>query len=235
MKKESKRTVPEIEFEVEYRNRKTFEIRIEPPDIIKVKAPMVATEEEISQVVMSKAKWITQKLFEFKDREYRPRKKEYVDGESFMYLGRNYSLKILLNPQAKSIKAKLYQGKFYIDTYTKDQEKLRKAMEIWYRQKTLEKAMDGINYYQSYFNVKPNSVKVKEQKKRWASCTFNRDLLFNWRCAMAPVDVINYIVVHEMCHMVHFNHSKDFWKLVEKIMSDYKAQKEWLSQKGRFF
>lgn len=221
-----------IEFEVEHRNRKTLEIRIEPPDNIKVKAPMAATEKDILQVVMSKAKWITQKLFEFKDMEYRPRKKEYVNGESFMYLGRNYSLQILPNSEGKSIKVKLYQGKFYIDTYTKDQEKLRQAMEIWYRQKTLEKVMESINYYQGYFNVKPNSVKVKEQKKRWASCTFNRDLLFNWRCAMAPASVINYIVVHEMCHMVHLNHSKEFWKLVEILMPDYKDRKEWLRNHG---
>ncbi|MTI71433.1 MAG: M48 family metallopeptidase [Firmicutes bacterium] len=221
-----------IEFEVEYRDRKTLEIGIEPPDNIKVVAPKAATEEDILKVVKSKAKWIIQKLFEFKDVEYKKREKEYVNGESFMYLGRNYSLQIIINEKVNEAKAKLYQGKFYIETNTKEQCKLQQAMEEWYRQKTLEKVTDRINYYKPYFTVTPNSIKVKEQKKRWASCTSNNDLYFNWRCSMAPSNVLDYIVAHEMCHMKYLNHSREFWNLMERIMPDYKERKEWLKNYG---
>lgn len=221
-----------IEFEVEYRDRKTLEIGIEPPDNIKVKAPKIATEEYILRVVKSKAKWITQKLFEFKDVEYRRRKKEYVNGESFMYLGRNYALQIIMNKDIREPITRLYQGKFYIETNTKNQDKLRQSMERWYREKTLEKVIERIQYYKSYFDLTPNVVRVKEQKKRWASCSSKRNLNFNWRCSMAPSNVLDYIVVHEMCHMVHFNHSKAFWNLVGKIISDYKERKEWLRHYG---
>ncbi|WP_425448545.1 M48 family metallopeptidase [Dethiothermospora halolimnae] len=221
-----------IEFEVEYRDRKTLEIAIEPPDNIKVKAPKAATEADILMAVKSKAKWITKKLFEIKDVEYRRRKKEYVNGESFMYLGRDYSLQIIMNKDIKEPITKLYQGKFYIETNTNNQAKLRQSMERWYRKKTLEKVIEKIEYYKPYFNVKPNLVKVKEQKKRWASCSSKRNLNFNWRCSMAPSNVLDYIVVHEMCHMVHLNHSKNFWALVEEIMPDYRERKEWLRKYG---
>lgn len=221
-----------IEFEVEYRDRKTLEIGIEPPDNITVIAPRSAKDEDILSVVRSKAKWITQRLFEFKDVEYRRREKEYINGESFMYLGRNYSLQININEEVDTPIVKLYQGKFYIETNTKEQDKLKIAMEDWYREKTLEKVLEKVEYYKPYFDVVPNSVKVKEQKKRWASCNANRDLMFNWRCAMAPANVLDYIVVHEMCHMVYLNHSKEFWSLVGRIMPDYKDRKEWLRNYG---
>jgi predicted metal-dependent hydrolase len=221
-----------IEFTVEYRKRKTLEIGIEPPANITVVAPIGATEEEIIKVVRTKAKWITQKLFEFREVEYRKRNIEYVNGESFMYLGRNYSLQIMVDNTIKKPEAKLYQGKFNVKSNTKDQNKIKAAMEEWYRQKTLDKVLDRVEYYNPYFRVSPNTIKVKEQKKRWASCNSKRDLLFNWRCSMAPAFVLDYIVVHELCHMEHLNHSTEFWNMVKRIMPDYENRKEWLKNNG---
>ncbi|WIF94092.1 M48 family metallopeptidase [Caminicella sporogenes] len=221
-----------IEFDVIFRKRKTMEISIEPPDIIKVVVPLNTPKEIIIQKVKSKASWIVQKLFEFKDIEYRKIKREFVNGESFMYLGRNYTLQIILDENVKKPEVKLYQGRFYITSFTKEEKVLQKAMEEWYRKKALEKILERIKYYQPYFPVKPKNVKVKEQKKRWGSCSSDRNLLFNWRCVMAPSNVLDYIVVHEMCHMVHMNHSKQFWNLLESIMPDYKKRREWLKNYG---
>jgi len=89
-----------------------------------------------------------------------------------------------------------------------------------------------LKYYQHYFNEKSLNIKVKEQKKRWASCTAKNELLFNWRCAMAPSHVLDYIVVHEMCHMIHKNHSQAFWNKVEAVLPDFKRRKEWLKNYG---
>lgn len=221
-----------IEFEVKYSKRKTIEIGIEPPNVITVVAPDGVSDEVILKNVKAKAKWIVQKLFEINEIEHRRLDKEYVNGESFMYLGRNYSLEIIDDFSVKHPVTKLYQGKFYINTPIRDQIKLKKSMEQWYRLKTLEKVMERIDYYQKFFDDSPANVKVKEQKKRWASCTSKRELLFNWRCAMAPTWVLDYIVVHEMCHMVHMDHSKGFWNLVERIMPDYEKRREWLKNYG---
>lgn len=221
-----------IEFTVEYRKRKTLEIRIEPPDNISVIAPKRASEKDILRMVETKANWIVKKLSELKEIEKLKKNKEYVNGESFMYLGRYYSLEIIIDETVSKPITKLYQGKFYITTNTRDQDKLKESMKKWYYDKSLEKILERVEHFQSYFSVKPNSIKVKEQKKRWGSCTSRRDILINWRISMAPADVLDYLVVHEMCHMVQMNHSSDFWKLVERIMPDYKRRRDWLRKYG---
>lgn len=222
----------QIEFTVTYRRRKTIEIGVEPPDIVSVVAPEGTEDEDLLKYVKSKAKWIVQKLYEIKEIQSQHVDREYVNGEAFMYLGRNYSLLIIEDDSLKKPQTKLYQGKFVISTPTKDQVKLKASMEEWYRQKTLEKVHERIAYYKRYFDVEPTDIKVKEQKKRWASCTSKRELLFNWRCAMAPSWVLDYIVVHEMSHMFIMDHSKDFWSLVERIMPDYEKRREWLKNYG---
>ncbi|WP_352418880.1 SprT family zinc-dependent metalloprotease [Proteiniborus sp.] len=221
-----------IEFTVEYRKRKTLEIRIEPPDNISVIAPKRASEKDILRMVETKANWIVKKLSELKEIEKLKKNKEYVNGESFMYLGRYYSLEIIIDETVSKPITKLYQGKFYITTNTRDQDNLKESMKKWYYDKSLEKILERVEHFQSYFSVKPNSIKVKEQKKRWGSCTSRRDILINWRISMAPADVLDYLVVHEMCHMVQMNHSSDFWKLVERIMPDYKRRRDWLRKYG---
>ncbi len=221
-----------IEFTVEYRKRITLEIRIEPPDNIFVIAPKRTSEKDILRVVESKANWIVKKLSELKEREKLKRNREFINGEFFMYLGRNYKLEILIDNTVSKPITRLNKGKFYITTNTTDQDKLKESMKKWYYGKTLEKILERVEYFQPYFLVKPNSIKVKEQKRRWGSCTSKRDILINWRISMAPLHVLDYIVVHEMCHMVHMNHSSDFWNLVEKIMPDYKSRREWLKKYG---
>ncbi|MBM7853900.1 putative metal-dependent hydrolase [Desulfohalotomaculum tongense] len=221
-----------INFEVMYSKRKTMEIRVEPPGVVKVVVPQNTPEQVILERVKSKGAWIVQKLFLLRSVEYRPIKREFVNGESFMYLGRNYSLQLQLDKTVKKPEVKLYQGKFQVKTPTNDEAAIRKAMELWYRNKTKEKVEERIKYYQHFFNIKPTNVKVKDQKKRWASCTSRNELLFNWRCVMASSPVLDYIVVHEMCHMVYKNHSQDFWGLVASIIPDYKWRKDWLKKYG---
>jgi len=221
-----------IEFEITYRSRKTIEIGVEPPDVVTVVAPEGIADDVLLKHVKAKAKWIVQKLYEMKEIQSQHLDREYVNGEAFMYLGRNYSLRVVHDQVLKQPVTKLYQGKFIITTPIDDQLQLKASMEAWFRQKTLQKVEERIAYYQKYFDVEPTVVKVKEQKKRWASCTSKRELLFNWRCVMAPSFALDYIVVHEMCHMLHMDHSKDFWSLLNRIMPDYEKRREWLKNYG---
>ncbi|AWK52329.1 M48 family peptidase [Clostridium beijerinckii] len=123
-------------------------------------------------------------------------------------------------------------NKFIIRTNTFEEEKIKFALEKWYRAETLKIVTRRIDYYASNFKDIVTDVKVKEQKRRWASCTGKNAILFNWRISMARADVLDYIVVHEMCHMDHRNHSKHFWNRVEEIMPDYKEKHEWLKVNG---
>lgn len=221
-----------ITFNLIYRKRKTMSIEVETTGEVTVIAPVGTYTDDVIEKVKSRAGWIVSKQYESKFINDTKIKREAVSGESYMYLGRNYSLDIRVDENIDNISVKLFQGKFVVNTYIKDENLIKKAMENWYREKTLAKVKERVSYYSSYFNNEVTTVKVKEQKKRWASCTSKNELLFNWRCVMAPVFVLDYIVVHEMCHMEYKNHSKDFWNRVYAVMPDYEVRKSWLKNNG---
>lgn len=221
-----------IDFEVIFRKRKTLSIEVEAPKQITVIAPEGRTEEEILQTVQTKSKWIVQKLFEIREIEHRKSDKQYINGEAFLYMGRNYSLQILIDEKVTFPEAKLRNGKLYVTNNNHQEEPIRRAIENWYRDKAKERIRERISYYQSQFDIKPQRVMIKDQQKRWGSCTKDQQLFFNWKCIMAPSPVLDYIVVHEMCHMVYMNHSKEFWSLLKRVLPDYEQRKEWLKNNG---
>ncbi len=151
MKSKVKFGTKEIEFDIEFRNRKTISISVEPPSNILVEAPLKSNEEEIRKIVKSKGAWIIQKLFEFKNIESKKVNREFVNGESFMYLGRNYSLQIHVDETIENNSfVKLYRGKFHVYVKEKNDKLIRDAMENWYRKKTEEQVKKRIKYYQRF-------------------------------------------------------------------------------------
>ena len=221
-----------ISFELIYRKRKTLEIRVGPPDKVTVISPFGISRKKVLQHVNKKSGWIAKKLYHFEQMKVVYKKKEFVNGESFLYLGRDYYLEIVDNKELKNPQVNLFDGKIVIETPSRDEQKLFLAMKRWYYKMANEKISQLVDYYAGKFPLKPLEVKVKEQKRRWGSCTYKNKLLFNWRCIMAPVPVVGYIVVHEMCHMLEKNHSKKFWNLVWSVLPDYKERKEWLKNNG---
>ncbi|MDB2092530.1 M48 family metallopeptidase [Clostridium paraputrificum] len=220
-----------IDFNVVFKERKTMSIEVEPSGEVNVSSPLGVTEDIILDKVKSKANWIVQKQYEVQSININKINREVVSGESYLYLGRNYSLQIE-DINTKDINVKLFRGKFIISTYTRNQDKIKLALENWYREKTLLRVNERVNYYKQYFNIRPKDIKVKEQKKRWASCTSNNELLFNWRCSMAPANILDYIVLHEMTHMIYKDHSQEFWDRMAAVMPDYEVRKEWLRNNG---
>jgi len=221
-----------IEFELIRRKRKTMGISIEPPNIVKVAAPFKVPEYIILEKVLGKADWIIKKLDEFSAKGITTTKKAFQTGELFLYLGENYALNIVLDAKYKRPIIELQGKEICIHTSLDDKDKLRIAMEKWLRKKAMEVISERVKYFQRYFSKVPIGIVIKEQKKRWASCTGKDKLLFNWRCVMASGEVIDYIVLHELCHMVHKNHSKDYWNLVSSLMPDYKKKQDWLKHNG---
>ena len=202
-----------IDFSLQYSNRKTLAIEVEPSEVVNVIAPTGVSEEDIIKRVKTRAAWIVQKQYEVRNINVNRINREAVSGESYLYLGRNYTLQVNVSTRTNEIAVRLFRGKFIVKTYTKEEDKIKSALEEWYRDKALIKIKERIKYYSPYFDKQPRSIKVKEQKKRWASCTSKDELLFNWRCVMAPSNIIDYIIVHEMCHMYYKDHSKEFWNM----------------------
>ncbi|AGF56799.1 hypothetical protein B0P06_004921 [Clostridium saccharoperbutylacetonicum] len=221
----------EIEFELTRRKRKTICIKIDEAGQVMVSAPLKISKEYILLVVKNRGSWIIAKKKEVTQRSLKRITRNFSEGNTFMYLGKEYPLKIVLQSNRKSILIK-FNEKFEIYTNTMEEEKLRSALEKWYRTETLKIVTERIAFYSSNFKDKVTEIKVKEQKRRWASCTGKNAILFNWRISMAKLDVVDYIVVHEMCHMDYRNHSKFFWNRVSEIMPNYKDKHEWLKIHG---
>lgn len=221
-----------IDFDVELRKRKTLSIEIKPPGIIRVIAPYRANKDKILEIVKSKGKWITDKLIVAERMEYILPEKEFINGEGFLYLGKCYPLHFIHDDSIKKTEVSFSNEEFSIETNTQDREIIKAAMETWYRKQGLKVVLERVEYYKSFVNRQPKSVKVKEQKRRWGSCTSRGDIYLNWRCIMAPIELIDYIVVHEMCHLIQLNHSSDFWKEVKRVLPDYEKRKEILRNEG---
>lgn len=221
-----------IEIEVVYSRRRTIAIKIEINGNIKVYAPKGTSRRIIGDMVSSKADWIIKNLHEVKSIRTQEAKREYIDGESLTYLGQDYPLQLKVNPELKKMTVRLSDDKFLVDTPVADAAAIRGGLEAWYRFMGADHINARLNYYQSLLDVNPSRVTIRNQKTRWGSCSSKGNLNFNWRLMMAPAEVIDYVVVHELSHMIHLNHSKNFWNQVSVILPDYRARKDWLKKNG---
>lgn len=207
--------------------RKTVSIFIERDGSVRVLAPASATDEKIEAAIKSKEYLIFTKLAKWKELNQGKVKREYVNGQSFLYLGRNYRLKLTEN---QDIALKIKGGFFLLDKkYLPQAEKVFKK---FYKEKALLKIQERIKVYEDKFSIKPTSIKVLELRNRWASCTSTKGLNFNWKCVMAPVAVLDYIIMHEMVHLKYPNHSADFWNELDKKMPNFREQENWLKRNG---
>lgn len=219
-----------IEYLVKFGKRKTIEIKVSYPDKVTVSVPNTMPKNQAVEFVNNRAAWIFEKVDEFQKREMLIPKRNFETGDIWLYLGSEYTLRVLEISGLKKAEVYIENQTIVVKTPSKEPEKVEKALEKWYRAQAQSVILERVSYYQKYFEKTPRSVKVKTQKKRWGSCTGRDDLLFNWKCIMARLEAIDYIVVHEMCHMVQKNHSKAYWQLVESIYPSYKVEKLWLKE-----
>jgi predicted metal-dependent hydrolase len=222
-----------ISFEVEYSpRRRTVQIAVQVPGKVMVTAPAGRTDQDLLDVVSKKGLWITQKLYMMKTMRMQPVVRELVSGESFLYLGRGYRLDLQLDEKAKKPSISMKAGQIKIHSRSMDQDYLRTHLIAWYRTKAAKLIGDRVRYYSQKMGVTPKSVIIKDQKKRWGSCTSTGNLYFNWRSILAPASVVDYIVVHELCHLMELKHSARFWSLLRAVLPEYEAKKQWLKENG---
>ncbi|HWO97825.1 MAG TPA: SprT family zinc-dependent metalloprotease [Bacillus sp. (in: firmicutes)] len=218
-----------IRFEIKYKNRTSIGISIDSYGNVEVQAPKGTPNERVLQLLEDKWDLIQQKLKEMKDRMHGPQEKSYEHGESFLYLGNAYRIQIFQDKNIEQDYVVFDGDKLHIYVKRLEDEKIKQALKRFYYQQCKALVEKSIAFYQSYFKTKPRSIRISDSKTTWGTCDSKLQLTFNWRLAMAPQKVIEYVVVHEMCHMVHLNHDRSFWRLVGKIMPDYKEQENWLA------
>lgn len=196
---------------------------------VEVQAPKGTPVEHVLQLLEEKWDWIQQKSKEMKGRMLGPKEKSYNDGESFLYLGKEYPIQISQDINIKQDHVMFEGDKLHIYVKQLEDEKVKQALKRFYYQECKVLVERSIQSYQSNFKTKPRSVRIADNNSNWGTCNSRLQLTFNWKLAMAPLEVIDYVVVHEMCHMVHLNHDRSFWRLVGKMIPDYKEMENWLA------
>ena len=212
--------------------RQTTDIVIERNGAVSVRPPLRVTPEQVDETVLAKRMWIYRNLAEWHDLNASRVVREWVNGESFLYLGRNYRLQ-LVSKQDETLKLK--DGRFQLLLSAVESggpEAARQAFEIFYQEKGLSRITKRVAHFASKVGVPAGKVVIKELGYRWALCLPRGGLQFHWKCLMAPPTVIDYIVVHELCHLHYRDHSDAFWNDVDKILPGYGESKEWLRQRG---
>jgi predicted metal-dependent hydrolase len=212
--------------------RKTTDIVIERDGQVVVRPPTGISHEQVDELVASKRLWIYRNLAEWRDLNATAVVREWVNGETFLYLGRSYRLSLQTDQECD---LKLKDGRFFLSRSLIDEcgvGSAKKVFEDYYTHKALRRIKERVAHFAPKVGVKPKSVSVRDLAYRWASCSSDGKLSFHWKCMMATPKVIDYVIVHELCHMRVRNHSEAFWNEVDKILPDYVERKNWLKQHG---
>lgn len=186
-------------------------------------------------MVEAKRYWIYKNLAEWRDLNATRVLREYRNGEGFLYLGRSYRLLLVADQEEPLL---LKSGRFCLRRDLVDRgaiEAAKAAFRDYYIARGLERIGQRVSYYAPKVGVTPRSVDVRELGNRWASCSPKGNLAFHWKCMMAPQTIVDYIVVHELCHFHHLDHTDAFWNEVDKVLPAYRERKEWLRRQGAGF
>lgn len=227
------RQVQDIEYQLlPGTDRQTTDIVIERDGVVRVRPPLKMTPAQVDETVFSKRMWIYRNLAEWHDLNAMRVVREWVNGESFLYLGSSYRL-ALVNEQDEVLKLK--DGRFQLLRTVMDGgggDAAQQVFERFYKEKGLPRIQRRVAHFAPRVGVNAGEVQVKDLGYRWANCLPNGQLHFHWKCLMAPLTVIDYIVVHELCHLRHRDHTDAFWNEVDKVLPQYRERKEWLRQRG---
>ena len=209
-----------------------MDIVLERDGRVLVRAPEELPTERIERLVESKEYWIYKNLADWRDLNATRVLREYRNGEGFLYLGRSYRLSLSSDQNEPLI---LKDGRFHLRRDVVDQGEVpaaQAAFRDFFVRRGLDRIGKRVRYFTPKVGVEYRKIDVRELGYRWASCSPSGNLAFHWRCMMAPAKIVDYIVVHELCHFHHLDHTDAFWNEVDKVMPDYRERKDWLRRNG---
>ena len=226
----------DINFFVERSSRRnTVSIFVDPYDGVYLRAPFQTTLETLSRLVYNRGAWILKKQRRLNEIKELLPQREFLSGETFYYLGKQYRLKIINNHAKKNntvLKGKYLVVRCPLEDNGQHKDRIKKNIKKWYRCRTLPVLRKRCEVYAKKLNIGLPEVYLGNQLKRWASCHSQNKIYFNWQIMMAPMTLIDYVVAHELCHLVHHNHSLRYWALLGRIMPDYEQRRERLRKEG---
>lgn len=213
-----------ITYELDRRDRKSLGITVHPDRSVVVTAPLLASKEKIEAKLRKRAPWILKQQSYFLSFEPRTPPRRYVGGETHLYLGKQYRLRFV---ESDAETVKLMRG--YFEIHTQDRTRAETFLWQWYRERAQNRfptyAAPFIDRFRTH-GVEPTDLIIQRMDKRWGSCTPRGKIILNTELIKAPPGCIEYVIVHELCHLVHHNHSRAFFDLQERMFPD------WMKWKG---
>ena len=207
-------------------SRRTLSLEVTRDGIVVVRAPSFLSTVKIQNFVAEKKSWIEKKRSLVKNHLASKKIFRYVPGEEYSFLGVNYPL-IFVDKKKPNL--------VLTDRFEMAASKRKHAPQIflrWYKERALLVISDLVKQYATRNQLVYRKIGISSARTRWGSCNSRGHLSFSWRLIMAPEKVVTYVVVHELAHLMHHNHSKRFWRFVEKMMPGYKTQRRWLKEHG---
>ncbi len=212
-----------INYNLIFKNKKNLSMKLNSEGELTVYAPMDISIEYIERILISKKKWIITNINKVE--------KSYINSNynKIYFLGSEFNSKIELSDSDY-----IYLEKDIITIKTKNLEAshIEGILSSWYKVQANIIIKKRVNELEKKFSLFPSKTIIKNQKARWGSCNSNKEIRLNWRLVLMPYYVMDYIIVHELCHLKHMNHSKNFWNLVENCDRNYKEAEKWLKKNG---
>lgn len=224
-----------ISYEVSFAARKTLAIEVHPDLRVTVRAPEGSALETIRQKVKKRVPWILRQQRQFES--YLPKlpPRQYVSGETHRYLGRQYRLKV---SESETEAVKLSRGYFFISLRDRsDTERVKTLLLEWYRQqaeRVFEERLDACLTKLRFLHLNKPELEIRQMATRWGSCTPEGKILLNLRLIQVPKEYIDYMVMHELCHLKEHNHSRRFYELLNRVMPDWQKKRQRLNEAELF-
>ena len=202
-------------------------------DELQIRVPNRVRDRKIVEILETKERWIRNKVIQLQNQRIK-NKREFISGESFSLFGRNLYLKVL---EGGKVGTQLIDDYLITTVRTSEIGDLRKSriktyLEKWYIHEAYQKLEEKVMRYSKIIRVSPREIKVRNYKTRWGSCDNKGRLTFNFHLIKAPHEIVDYVVIHELCHMIQPNHSKFFWNEVARFDPSFKNHKKWLKLNG---
>tara|TARA_A100001015_G_scaffold51650_1_gene56740 strand:+ start:2701 stop:3405 length:705 start_codon:yes stop_codon:yes gene_type:complete len=207
------------------KKRKTVSIQVNPHGI-KVRSSYWLTKYEIKQFLLKNELWIKQKVNEQKSKV--KTKLDLIDNQEMLLGGKRFILKVTSDIIPKP---KIENNHLYLSNHpdiVKSFGTPRKQIQIIVKEYAYNLLLEKTKSFSLIMSVNPISIKIKDYRSRWGSCSFKGDISYNWKIIFAPIEVIEYLIIHELSHLIFFNHSKEFWLKVEEFQPNFKNYRKWL-------
>ena len=220
-----------LEIQIKRTNRKrTISLQLKDNKII-IKAPRTVSRKNLDEVIQKKQKWIKQRaILNFEEQKLRNRK--FIDNEKFYFRGNQYHLSLIFG---KKEDVRIVDGRLLVtckDDRSIHSKNVKSLIEDFYFNEAAKMLNTRTNEFAKKMKVQPTGITVRNYVSKWGSCTSKNKISYNWRIIMAPDCIVDYLIIHELCHIIEHNHSKNFWSYVGTYCEDFQKKRKWLRENG---